>query len=501
MLSRRRCQTLTSLAGLLLAGELAQAQLPGPDPLDLHNAPPSDTLDSGHGSPQALPSLPRLFSLALTNDSELSRQRYESQATEQEVPLARAGLKPRISASASYLYQRADNIYTDNPESYPDEVYDERVSGTTDDTVWEVQLVQPLFSLERWRQVDKALAQADAADLRVAVAERDLAMQVVEAYLNAYLASRKLGLLDSKRESLTLQRRQAQRAYDLGIGDRINLLESQARLDQAVADQVQAENQLANALSDLERLTGLMPDFRGSALGDLVRLTIERDWGDAEDWLSRASDNVQVRLAEQLYQVVQLDTDVRRAGHYPEVNLTLGYSDRSSSDELRTSEDLSASVELSVPLYQGGFTTASIRQGELSALAGREAMTNELRLARQEVRQRLRNLQGDTRQLEALSRSIESSELFLEAAIRGETLGLRDLVDVLDARAELYDLRIQFVEGVSQYLLDRTSLEAAVGDLGTDDLAAVTDLLQRMSSGGPSDVPDADMLAANYKIE
>lgn len=495
MLSRHRHRTLlarlTSLAGLLLISELTQAQLPGLDPLDLNNAPPSDTLDLGYGTPNGLPSLAHLFSLALINDSDLARQRYESQATQQEVPLARSGLKPHISASTSYFYQSADNIYTDNPNRYRDEVYEDRVSGVANDTVWQIQLVQPLFSLERWRLVDKALAQADAADLRVAVAERNLALQVVEAYLNAYLASRKLGLLDAKREALALQLRQAQRAYDLGIGDRINLLESKSRLDQAVADQVQAENQLANALSDLERLTGLLPDFRGSTLGNLEKIAIERDWGNAEDWLTRTSDNIQVRLAEQLYQVAQLDTGVRRAGRYPEVNLTLGYSDRSSSDELRTSEDISASIELTVPIYQGGYTSASIRQGELSALAGRAAMTNELRLARQEVRQRLRSLQGDTRQLEALSRSIESSELFLEAAIKGEALGLRDLVDVLDARADLYDLRIQFVEVVCQYLLDRTNLEAAVGDLGTDDLMAIMAVLQRMSDASPSDMSSA----------
>lgn len=441
--------------------------------------PPS--LDAPADAGSGLPSLPYLLSLALKNDSELARQRYEMRATKQEVPMAWAGLKPQVSASAAYSFQQADNIYTDNPERYPDEVYDDRVSGATNDTYWQIQLTQPLFNLERWREVERAEEQVDAAMLTVAVAERDLALMVVEAYLNAYLASRKLGLLDSKREALELQLRQAQRSFDLGLGDRINVMESQARLDQAVADQVQAENQLANALSDLQRLTGRLPDFTGFSLGNLETIELEPQRVEPEVWLSRASNNVQVRLAEQRYEVAQAATEVRRASRYPELNLNLSYGDRDSSDELRSSEDYTASVELSAPIYRGGFTSASIRQGELTALAGRAAMVNELRLARVEVRQRLRSLEGDLRQLEALSRSIDSSALFLEAAIKGEALGLRDLVDVLDARAELYDLRIQFVEVLCRYINDRLNLEAAVGGLDTTDLIEAMDLLQRIT--------------------
>ncbi|HET8791386.1 MAG TPA: TolC family protein [Modicisalibacter sp.] len=477
-----RCLFALALASATANAQSTASELPYLDGVERAPiTPPVSMVDPLVDNDGQLPSLPFLLSLALENDSELARQRYEMQATRQEVPMAWAGLKPQVSARASYSYQRADNIYTENPDRYPDEVYDDRISGLTDDTFWQVELTQPLFNLERWRQVTQAEEQVDAAMLQVAVAERDLALMVVEAYLNAYLASRKLGLLDSKRESLELQQRQAQRTYELGLGDRINVMEAQARLDQAVADQVQAENQLANALSDLQRLTGLLPDFTGFTLGNLEAVDIDQQWDEPEAWLARASNNVRVRLAGQQYQVAQVATEVRRASRYPELNLNLSYGDRNSSDALRSSEDYAASVELSAPIYQGGFTSASIRQGELTELAGRSAMVNELRLAQVEVRKRLRSLEGDLRQLDALARSIESSALFLEAAIKGEDLGLRDLVDVLDARAELYDLRIQFVEVICRYLNDKINLEAAVGDLDTADLVGAMSLLQRIT--------------------
>lgn len=439
-----------------------------------------------------LPSLPGLFQRALEHDADLSQQRYQLEATRQDVPKAQAGLLPQIDASASYTYQESDNYYTDNPSYDPanervNPEYEARYQGRTKDKVWQVQLTQPLFSVERWRQVDKAEAQSDAAELKLAVGERDLALKVSEAYLDAFLASRKQGLLESKRKSLKAKSRQAQRSYDLGVGDRINVLEAQSRLDQATADQVQAENELSNALSDLQRLTGRLPDFGAPTLGDLKSANFETGWDDTETWVERAKTNLQVQLAQAQRRAAQADTDVRRAGHYPELNLNVSYSDRSSNDPFRESQDTSASLQLSLPIYQGGYTSADVRQGELSAQASRAAVTNQLNLAQQEARKRLRSLAGDVRQLEALQQSIESSRLFLSAAEKGEQLGLRDLVDVLDARAELYDLRIQFVETVRQYLLDDLNLQAAAGDLGTPDMVDAMSLLTRITDKDVND--------------
>ncbi|SFH36523.1 TolC family protein [Modicisalibacter xianhensis] len=436
------------------------------------------------GTAQAqLPSLPQLFAQALAHDAGLTRQRYEFEATRQEVGKAWAGLRPQVEASYSHVYQDSSNIYTENPENYAqNDLYDERVDGEIGEDVWRVQLSQPLFSLERWRQVDKAKAQVSAAELNLALAERDLALDVSQAYLDAYLASQTLALLESKREALALQRRQAQRAYDLGVGDRINLLEAQARFDQAEADQYEVENELANALSTLERLTGSTPEFARIAVSNVQAIEVARLQGDRDAWLARIADNLQVRLAEQQLQVVQADTAIRRAGHYPQVNLNLGYTDRNSPDELRASEDAQASVEVRVPLYRGGYTQANVRQGELYAQAGEAEVTEASELARQEVRQRLRGLESKARRLDALKRSLASAMLYLEAADKGEQLGLRDLVDVLDARADLYDLRIEFVEVIGQWLADKLALEAAVGDLETRDLDAAMALLDKLSA-------------------
>lgn len=437
-------------------------------------------LASKESAAHTLPSLPDLFSRALRHDADLSRQRYELEATREEIPMARSQLLPQVTASGGYLWQDSTNIQT-SPDDFG---LDQEATrpGEIDESYYQIQVQQPLFSLERWRKMDVAGAQVSAAELQLAVVEQELALQVSEAYIKAYLAAQRLGLLEAQQDSLDLQVRQASRAFDLGVGNRVDLLEAQSRYDQAVSDAVEAENELDNALSELERLTGVMPGFQSTSPGQLRTVTLDSELGDSEAWIARTSQNLNVLLATEQQKVSQADTSARRSGYYPELNLNLSYSDRTSDDELRESEDYRASVELSVPIYRGGYTNASVRQGEKRIEAGLATVDNERNLAIQEVRQRIRALNGGERRLQALNQAIESSQLFLEAAERGEQLGLRDLVDVLDARASFYDQRIQYVDTVGNYALDMLALHTAVGSLESQDLERIMSLLASMST-------------------
>ncbi|MGO2133285.1 MAG: TolC family outer membrane protein [Halomonas sp.] len=427
----------------------------------------------------ALPSLPELFARALKYDANLARERYELEATQEEVPMARARLLPELSATGGYQWQDSSNIQSD-----PDGFGLDRTAtrpGEYTEHYWSAQLSQPLFSLERWRQLDVADAQVGVAEFSLASVERDLALSVSEAYVEAYLASQRLGLLNAQQKSLELQHRQASRAYELGVGNRVDLLEAQSRLDQAIADAVEAENELDNALSELQRLTGIRPNMRGLALGELSNVSLQRDWGSADDWLARIGNNLDVRLAQQQQTVSEADTDIRRSGYYPELNLNLSYSDRDSGDELRTSKDYTARVEVSVPIFQGGYTYASVRQGEKRILASQAVVDDQRNLVSQDVRQRLRAINGNVRRLDALQKAINSSQLFLDAASRGEQLGLRDLVDVLDARASFYDQRIKYVDTIGSYILNMLALQSAIGDLESNDLESIMSLLTQIT--------------------
>ncbi|MCM2972570.1 TolC family outer membrane protein [Larsenimonas suaedae] len=444
---------------------------------------------------ERLPSLPALFAEALAHDAVLSSTRLEARARGEEVPKARAGLLPRLDASYGYSYTESDNIYTDgdltacinNPdtgEPAGGEDYAQRCAGYSTDQTRRLQLTQPLFSMERFRKLDKARAIRQAALEEIAVAERDLALELAKTYMNAFYASRRIELLKAKTRALTLQVRQAKRAFELGIGDRIDLLAAQASLDQTRADQAEGHNDLDDALSHLTRLTGVRPDFDRVALKDITSLDLPAP-KPLETLSQRIANNADVRLAQKNQQVARKDTHVREASYYPEVSLNLSYQNRDSDDPYRDSTDKSASVQANLNLFMGGYTQADIRQGELRQRASQAELGNARRTAYEQLVQYHRRLDTDAQRLRALARSITSSRTYLEAADKGAALGIRDLVDVLDARATLFDQRIQYVDGVRQLVMDRLNLAAATGALDTHALRDVMALLERITGPAP----------------
>ncbi|WP_445621057.1 TolC family protein [Kushneria sp. Sum13] len=436
-----------------------------------------------------VPSLPALFAKALENDASLTSQRLQAEATGLEVPMAWARLKPQIDVTVLRSYTESDNIYTDgnlnsciqNPETGEPAAgseFERRCEGRSKDTTRQVTLSQPLFSMERIRQVQKANRQRDAAEQQIVVNERDLALETAEAYLNAFYLSRRVELLTSKRESLELQVTQAQRAYDLGIGDRIDLLAAKSEHDRTLADIAAARNEYDNARSSLERLTGVSPDFDHFALSTFPDSGFETP-RSLDQMEPSISNNADVLLAQSQLEVAQAETSARHADYFPEINLNLTWQDRNSDDPYRESEDKTASIQARMNLYRGGYTSTSIRQGELRQQAAMADISDARRQSLERLRQYHRNIGGDITRLEALAQSIRSGELYLEAADKGAALGLRDLVDVLGARADLYSQRIQYVETFRQLLLDRLNLEAVSGEL---DTAALVDVMSKIGT-------------------
>lgn len=474
------------------------------EPLTMYGPAQSDTAGApdAQGSAEAdqviIPSLPALYAYARDHDAELRRQTLEAEATGLEPSRAQAGLLPSIDLIYSVGYTDSDNYYSngadsceENPrtgELFGGEDFEARCRGHSTDTTAQVQLSQPLFSMERWRTLAQSREQVQAAQLQLALAEQDLALETAEAYMDGFYSAQQKRLLDGKQRSLTLQVRQAQRAYELGIGDRIDLLAARSRLDQAGAEIAVADNQYADAIARLERLTGQTPDFTRFALRELS----EAQWPAPESlelFEAEINSNVRVRLAGQQLAVADAAQAVRQAGYYPEVSLNLSWMDRNSDDPYRESEDRSAVIQARMNLYQGGATSTEVRQADLRRQAQGSDVVQQKRLALEEIRRRHRSIEGDLSRLRALSQSIRSSNLYLEAADRGAALGLRDLVDVLDARADLYDQRIQYVDAFRQLMLDRLNLQAAAGPLSSAAMSETMTMIGHIIGPPEDDTP------------
>ena len=430
------------------------------------------------------------FVAAAQHDPELRAAYKTYLADREEVQMAYAPLLPDVSLSANYRYEDSENIYTD-PNSIQHATTPERATGHIAQTTWRLSLRQPLYDKGRYENYKSTLSYVDQAEFRYLRAEQELIHRVAERYLAVLLSSQQVYLNQQKLEALELKLAQVQREVTLGVGDQLNLLEVSARRDLARADLLQAKSALIDEQTRLQNITGQSVQLPEAWVQAGYQVTPQLLAGSELEWLERASSNLMYREAEARIRESQLALKSRKAGHYPTVSLNISYADIDSDITVDTSKDLVTSIEMNLPLYQGGRTEAAIRQS--SARLGSEQAQSEKVLAdaQQQVRLAYSRLQGFKERLEALSQSSESSHRYLVAAERGQKLNLRSQVEVLDARTRLVDTQLRFAETLNEYLLADVRLHFESGALTAQRLSEYDALFNNAVQAGGVQAEDS----------
>lgn len=399
---------------------------------------------------------------AMSHDPELRAAWKTRVAEREESNQARSSLLPRIELSAGYSYEDSENFFTENPNPATE---DPREDGKIHEHYWSISLDQPLFNwsaLQDWR----AAVQGDeASEWRYTQSERQLILRVTETYLDLLFSARQEYLYRQQLETQQLQISQARRQQDLGIGDRITLLEIQAQQDLTRTDLLEARSNYADARTRLENMTGQLIDIPENwriAEHQPQPLALE---SSEEDWLALSLKNFTYREIQARVRQAELTRSSRFAQHYPTVNFNLTYMDRDSDDQYRTRESWRAGIDLRLPLYNGGGTQAAFRQADAQLQAESARSDQSLAEARQQIRLAYNRVTSLAQRLEALRKSESSTRSFLEAATRGMDLNLRSKIDVLDARSQLLDVQLRYAQTLQNYLQADMELHHAAGQL------------------------------------
>jgi outer membrane protein len=146
--------------------------------------------------------------------------------------------------------------------------------------------------------------------------------------------------------------------------------------------------------------------------------------------------------------------------------------------ELGSNATNSIGIQLSVPLFTGGYNTSKVR--EAVALSDKASADLELsrRNAEQTVRQTFVGVTSGLAQVKALEAAEISSTSALESNKLGYQVGIRINIDVLNAQQQLYSTKRDLAKARYDTLMNGLRLKAAAGTLTENDLVAINVLLQ-----------------------
>lgn len=377
-----------------------------------------------HGPVQATDLL-SMFRQAQTRDATYLGALASREASEELIPQARASLLPNASFSALRMNNRLDK--TDGNSNPPTQLY-----ASNNRTL---AVRQPLWRPAATAQLELARLQTQGAHHELQRSNNELALRIATAYMDALYA-------DDQRKTALTQVRQlrqqlvaAQQAFGLGYGTRVDVDETQARLEQAQAEVTQLESSGQYAREQLALFSGASDPV---ALNDQqIALSLGTPLAELSHWLERGvQTNPEARLARIKLQAAQQDVQKFSAGHLPTLDVVAQVSNSSNENIQFPSVSYvnkQIGIQLNVPLLSGGATQSAVRQA--IALAQREEHLLQATLIniRLQITREYTNLTDGQSRMQANLSAHRAAQHTLRAMENNFQAGYRTRLDVLNA--------------------------------------------------------------------
>lgn len=406
---------------------------------------------------------------ALANDPVYAAARAQYRASVEQLPQARAGLLPAVSAEIGLIYQ----------DTRPTNNLSRRVR---DDTTapWQLVLTQPLYDWSSWQRFEQAKLGVADAELALQQAYQDLLLRVSDAYFGILTAQDALAATEGEKASVAAQLDAAKRNFELGLATITDTYEAQARYDLVVAQELLQQQNLTVLRGQLTQIIGEPPQ----ALAELphsIALPAPTP-ARQEDWTTQAeAASLEVARAQLQTQIAQRDIQIARGGHYPTLSLQASSGSASNANRQAAGSraaDSTVGVVLSVPLYSGGGISSQVTQRVQLEQKARNDYQAARRQSAQSARQYYTGVMAGLARVRALEAGEKSSRASVQANQTGYEIGVRINLDVLNAQQQLYATQRDLAQARYTTLLDGMRLKAAGGILSEADIEAINRLLR-----------------------
>ena len=408
-------------------------------------------------APAMAETLRQAMARAYQANPRLDAERARLRATDEEVPRALSGYRPRVTGSADGGVNRVD--------SKPDTTSE----GEARPWGYSVTVSQTVFNgFRTGNTVDEAEAQVRAGREQLRSVEQQVLLDAVTAFADvvrdrevARLREANVAVLS--REVAATEARQSAREVT-----RTDVAQARSRLARALSQQDLARGNLKSSRAAFERAVGHAP--AGLVPPTPPRTLLPRSLEEALATAERESPAVVgalYREAADRNAVSRIRSEL-----LPEVRLEASYGNRyRQQGGIDEQESASVTGRLSVPLYEGGETYARVRQAKHRHVARLQEIEQARQEAQATVTQAWSRYQTTRGQLRADRMAVDAARVALEGVREEERAGQRTVLDLLNAEQELLDAKVEVVVSSREIVVAAHSLLAQVGRLTATEMS------------------------------
>ncbi len=388
--------------------------------------------------------------LALTKtyleNPRLRAARAGLEATDESVPEARAGERPRLDAEGSAFLQPGSGDSTRLRQS--------------------LRLRQSVFDGGATRaRIEQAERQVAGERARLLETEQQVLLEAVRAFLGVLREQKALELAIDNEQRLATFLAAVKKRYRFGQVTRTDVAQAETRYAAGKAEREAAEGRLRAAGALYRRVIGDPP---GTLLFPQLPGGLPSDLSAAEPAISDHPRVIELRMRRQRARAA---TEEALAALKPRVlfDAELSYGENAEFGG-GVRGDARIGALLSVPLYQGGGAYARIRRARLRERQFDLELADIERQVREEIVAAFETLRAARARRRSLARRLEAARLALAGVREEARAGLRAVIDVLDAEQEWFRAQLADLDGRRDEILAAYRLLAATGHLTARDL-------------------------------
>jgi outer membrane protein len=405
---------------------------------------------------------------AYQNNPQLNSQRAITRQTDEGVPQALSGYRPKVSATTSVgsQFQQTTSktpgvgavppVYLNTEANFAP-----RTAGITG--------TQTLYNgNQNANKTRQAESQVSAARETLRLIEQNVLLNAATAYMNLLRDEATLDLQRRNVQVLQEQLRQTRDQFNVGEVTKTDVAQAESRLAGGRSAVLQAESNYVSSKATYRQVIGVQPGKLTP--GTPVDRLSPRTLGEAVA-AGRAS-NPSVTAAMFGVDVASLQVKINEGALYPTLTVTASAQNAWETNTTTLLQQFNASVvgQLSVPLYQGGVEYANIRQSKESLGQKRLDLDTARDQAQANVVQAWGQLEAAKAQIQATQSQVTAAEIALNGVREEARVGQRTTLDVLNAQQELVNDRVALVSAQRDRVVASFTLLSSVGGLNAQRL-------------------------------
>jgi len=388
---------------------------------------------------------------AAASNNELRVSSYDEKVAAEGIGIARSGYLPHLNFQGGYTVQQdAQSI----------EFQGRTIKMQQSDFgFFSVAAEQTIYDFGRTSsRYDRSRALRDAAALSHGAREKDVFLQVVEAYYGIMEYDKLLRSADEEVIQMTDHLRVAKSLYQQGVVTRNDLLQAEVQLANSKQRRLMESNRVANGWLFLNYLTGRPAAYR-AGLEDTATGSQTDEGG-----VLSPEKRLEIQAIRKGLAADEMTVKETKSFYYPELFARLGV-DYVQNSAVKEQAILYATVGLRVNLFDGLATTSRYRQ----AVQSRAQNEERLRMTEARIRLEYDSAVNDARtaaeRIVTTEKSVERGEENLRINKDRYQEHVGTATDVIDAQTLLTRTRTDYYRAVFDYQVALARIKKAKGEL------------------------------------